>query len=233
MGDAHLVCSLPGRGRLSVHIAFDLDGTLVDSVRDLATSASELATSFGGRPLDVDEVALMVGEGAGVLVRRALIAAGLPADTPGALARFLEIYDRRLLDTTRAYSGVEDMLVLASRHARLSVLTNKPDAPTRRILDALRLTSFFDEIVGGDTPLGRKPDPAGLRAVAKSAEHVMLVGDSPMDWQTAQAGNCDFVWARYGFGAQRFAQAPATPYVMERPADFAAVLDRARAIRFE
>lgn len=176
---------------------------------------------------------MMVGEGAGVLVRRALAAAGLPPDTPGALARFLEIYDGRLLDTTVAYAGVVDMLTLASRHARLSVLTNKPLAPSQRILDALGLSAYFSGVIGGDTPHGRKPAASGLRVLAEDAEYVMLVGDSPIDAETAAAAGCDFVWARYGFGAQRFDTPPATPYVIDRPADFAAVLDRARAIRFE
>jgi phosphoglycolate phosphatase len=213
------------------HIAFDLDGTLIDSVGDLATSASELVTVLGGRPLAADEVVLMVGEGAGILVRKALAAAGLDPDTPGALARFLDIYDRHLFDTTAAYTGVPEMLQLASRRARLSVLTNKPLAPSRRILEGLGLLSFFETVIGGDSELGRKPDPAGLRAAASDADHVVLVGDSPIDWRTAAAAGCDFVWARYGFGAARFDQAPATPYVMDRPADLAAVLDRLRAIR--
>lgn len=177
-------------------------------------------------------MAHMVGEGAALLVRRALAAAGLSPDTPGALPRFLDIYGRRLLDTTVPYDGVADMLLLASRHARLSVLTNKPLAPSRRILDALGLLRYFDAVIGGDGPHGRKPDPAGLRALASSAAHVMLVGDSPIDWQTAAAAGCDFVWAQYGFGAGRFSEPPQTPYVIARPADFAGVLDRARAIRY-
>jgi phosphoglycolate phosphatase len=215
------------------HIAFDLDGTLVDSVADLATSASELVTSLGGRPLDQREVAVMVGEGASVLVRKALAAAGLDADTPGALARFLEIYSRRLLDTTTPYDGVPEMLFLASRHARLSVLTNKPLEPSRRLLDALGLLPYFETVIGGDSPAGRKPGIAGLRSVSQGAEHVIVVGDSPIDAETATNAGCDFVWARYGFGAARFERPPDTPYVIDRPADFAAVLDRLHAIRFE
>jgi phosphoglycolate phosphatase len=215
----------------STCVAFDLDGTLIDSVGDLSAAASELATSLGGRPLAQDEVALMVGDGARELVRRALAAAGVNPETPGAFEAFLRIYDRRLLDTTVAYDGVDAMLLGASRHARLAVLTNKPLAPARRILDALGLTSYFDEIVGGDSAHGRKPNPAGLRSLAGAATHVMLVGDSPIDWETAQAAGCLFVWARYGFSAARFATPPETPYVLERPADLAAVLDRAIAIR--
>jgi phosphoglycolate phosphatase len=204
---------------------------LIDSVRDLAAAASELVTSLGGPPLGRDEVAAMVGEGAGVLVRRALEAAHLPPDTPGALARFLAIYDRRLLDTTVAYDGVADMLLMASRRATMSVLTNKPRDPSLRILDALGLRSYFVEVMGGDNAFGRKPEADGLRALAGDAEYVMLVGDSPIDAATAAAAGCDFVWARYGFGAARFDTPPATAHAIDRPADLAAVLDRVLAIR--
>jgi phosphoglycolate phosphatase len=232
VGDAHLVCGVSGRGPLRTHIAFDLDGTLIDSVQDLATAASELVTTLGGRPLARDEVAMMVGEGAGVLVRRALQAAHVSPDTPGALERFLGIYDRRLLDTTIPYEGVTDMLLMASKHARLSVLTNKPLGASKRILDALELSSYFEAVMGGDNAFGRKPDAAGLRALAGDAELVLLVGDSPIDAATADAAGCDFVWARYGFGASRFERPPTTDFVIDRPVDLAAVLDRARAIRF-
>ena len=213
-----------------LHVVFDLDGTLIDSVGDLAASASELVTTLGGRPLHPDGVAMMVGEGAGVLVRRALTASGLDPDAPGALPRFLEIYSRRALETTRAYGGVDEMLMTASRRACLSVLTNKPLQPSQHILDALGLAPYFDEVLGGDSEHGRKPDPTGLRWLARTSNHVVLVGDSPIDWQTAQAAGCSFVWAKYGFGAARFDTAPHTPYVLERPADLAEALDRLMAI---
>jgi phosphoglycolate phosphatase len=217
----------------SLHIAFDLDGTLIDSMRDLGAAARELATSYGGRALGDEEVGLMVGEGASVLVRRTLSAAGVDPERPDALPRFLEIYERRLLDTTVPYPGIEDMLAIAARRARLSVLTNKPLPASRRILDALGLSRYFEAMIGGDGPHGRKPDPAGLRALGAASTDIVLVGDSPIDWATARAAGCEFVWARYGFGARRFEEAPDTPYVMERPADFAPVLDRLTAIRYE
>lgn len=208
-------------------LVFDLDGTLIDSVRDLAASASELVTRLGGRALGLGEVAQMVGDGAGILVRRALDAAGVDPDTPGALQQFLAIYDRRLLETTQPYPGIPDALLLASRRATLSVLTNKPIAPSRRLLEALDLASYFDAVIGGDGPDGRKPDPTGLRKLTAGAEHVLLIGDSPIDAETARAAGCGFAWARYGFGAARFdRRTPETPYVLERPADLAAVLDR-------
>jgi phosphoglycolate phosphatase len=215
---------------VTLQLAFDLDGTLVDSVGDLAATASELVTSLGGRPLRADEVATMVGEGTSVLVERALAAAGLALDMAAALPRFLEIYDRRLLDTTIAYEGVPEMLLMASRRARLSVVTNKPLAPSRRILEALGLAGYFEVIVGGDSAHGRKPNPAGLHAATGDARHVMLVGDSPIDAATTRAAGVMFAWARYGFGAQRFDRPPATPYVLQRPSDLAGVLDRVVAL---
>lgn len=191
-------------GRL---IAFDLDGTLIDSRRDLADSANELIVELGGRPLDEEAIGRMVGEGARVLVRRALTAAGL-RDARQPLARFLEIYDRRLVDHTRAYDGVDDAVCLARRHARVVVLTNKPLAPSLRILDALGLRDLFDEVVGGDNPLGRKPDPAALlalmRAAGASPATTLLVGDSEVDYETAQRAGAKCCLATFGFGFANF-----------------------------
>ena len=211
-------------------VVFDLDGTLIDSVGDLAASASELVTTLGGRALERAEIADMVGDGAGALVRRALSAAGLEPDTPDALSQFLQIYDRRLLDTTTAYPGVENALMMASRRARLAVLTNKPLQPSRRILDALGLSRYFDAVIGGDGPHGRKPNPAGLRALADGRSQSCWLAIHPIDGQTATAAGCGFAWARYGFGAARFAVMPETPYVLDRPSDLHGVVDRFVAV---
>jgi phosphoglycolate phosphatase len=170
----------------------------------------------------------MVGEGAAVLVRRALEHSRLDPDTPNALPRFLEIYDRRLLDHTVPYPGMHEALSLVSRHGPLAVLTNKPAAPSRAILESLRLIGFFMELIGGDSCHGRKPDPSGLRALAAmDGDGAVLIGDSPIDAATAAAAACPFVFARYGFGAGRFgAAAPETPLVIDHPRELVAVIDR-------
>jgi phosphoglycolate phosphatase len=214
-------------------VVFDLDGTLIDSAHDVATSANELVTTLGGAPLEHHAVMMMIGEGAGVLVKRALAAAGLDPETPQALPRFLEIYDRHLLDRTVPYPGVKETLAIATRRARLAVLTNKPLAPTQRILDGLGLRDFFEVVIGGDNPHGRKPDPAALLALLSDAAgaSALLMGDSPIDYKTATAANVPFVWARYGFGSDRFgSDVPATPYIVDRPRDLIAVLDRVSVI---
>ena len=184
-------------------IAFDLDGTLIDSRRDLTDSANQLIVELGGAPLSEEAVGRMVGEGARLLVQRATMAAGL-GDPPGALERFLAIYDRRLLVHTRMYDGVPQALEAASRVAHLSLLTNKPLAPTVRILDALGMHGVFASVIGGDSTFPRKPDPASLleqiRLTGSSVERTLLVGDSAIDRETARRAGVRCCLVRYGFG---------------------------------
>jgi len=210
-----------------VIIVFDLDGTLIDSARDIAESVSELVESYGAPPLAVPDVVTMVGDGAPMLVRRALKQAGVRPPVDEALARYLEIYDRRLMNHTTPYDGMAETLAVVLRRGPLAVLTNKPLGPSIGILEALGLRGFFSRIIGGDGALGRKPDPAGLRSLQALApgDGMVMIGDSPADWQTAEAAGVPFVFARYGFGAARFGSAPpATPLVIDHPRELEAVL---------
>lgn len=192
-------------GHLHRLIVFDLDGTLVDSRRDLADAANALIVERGGQPQPEEAVGRMVGEGAAMLVRRALGAAGLPVDE-AALPRFLELYDDRLLNTTVAYDGIPQALDALSGDAALAVLTNKPARPSGRILDALGLSPRFTETIGGDSAFPRKPDPSSLRHLmaAHGAEPTttVLVGDSWVDCETARAAGAGICLVRYGFGYQ-------------------------------
>jgi len=211
-------------------VAFDLDGTLIDSATDLAAAASALAVELGGRALTRAEVVAMVGEGAPVLVRRVLTAAGLDPATAGALDRFLALYDERLLDTTRLYPGVRQVLDALDPQLTLAVLTNKPRVPAERLLDALGVRPLFLEVVGGDGPLPRKPDPAGLRSLRLHADGgpLVLVGDSPVDAETARRAGVPFVLAAYGFGAAAFTSgAEADAFVADAVADLPAAIDAA------
>lgn len=210
-------------------IAFDLDGTLIDSARDLGDAVSELVQSYGAAPLDLPDAVAMVGDGAAVLVRRALERAGLDPATAGALDRFMQMYGRRQLDHTVAYPGIRESLALAVHRGPLAVLTNKPLGPSIGILEALGLRGFFSRIIGGDSEYGRKPDPAGLRALMTLApgQPIVMVGDTPIDANTAAAANCPFVFARYGFGAAKFgSEPPATPHILDHAREMSAVFDR-------
>ena len=188
-------------------IVFDLDGTLIDSRRDLVDSANQLIVELGGRPLLEERIAPMIGEGARVLVQRALAAAGL-SDRPGVLSRFLQIYDSRLLDHTRMYDGIADVLRDARERASLAVLTNKPAGLSERILTGLGIRDAFADIIGGDGPYPRKPDPSGLLALMQragaSAQRTLLVGDSVIDQDTARRASVGCCLATYGFGFESF-----------------------------
>jgi phosphoglycolate phosphatase len=210
-------------------VVFDLDGTLVDSHRDLARAANAVVAELGGAPLAVEAIVRMVGEGAAVLVRRALVASGLDPATPGALDRFLTIYDGCLLDETRPYPGTLEMLSAIHGTHRLAILTNKPSRATTRVLEGLGMATFFDPIVGGDTPFGRKPDPAGLLHVVSEAgttpDRAMLVGDSPADLGAARNAGTAICLARFGFG---YTFAPdvlnGSEQIIDAPIDLLAVL---------
>jgi phosphoglycolate phosphatase len=186
-------------------IVFDLDGTLVDSRRDIADAANALLVSCGAEPIPEERIGRMVGDGAGTLVARAFAASGIERP-PDALERYLAFYDTRLLKHTRPYDGIPAVLEALARRAALAVLTNKPIASTRRILDGLDLARYFpaDAVFGGDGPFPRKPDPAALRHLTASvnaiAESTLMVGDSAIDWRTARAAPARVCLARYGFG---------------------------------
>ena len=187
---------------------FDLDGTLLDSIGDLVVAVNRLVAELGGRPLHHGEVAKMVGEGASLLVRRALEASGITGDPAPALPRFLEIYDAVLPGATRPYPGVVEMLQSLAPAAPMAVLTNKPTDSAVRILSLLALDRFFTRIVGGDGPVRRKPDPAGLVGLAAEAgvdpRSTWLIGDSMVDLLTAHAAATRVCIVRYGFGFAGF-----------------------------
>ena len=190
-------------------MVFDLDGTLVDSRRDIADSANLLLESCGVDALPEETIGRMVGDGAPTLVARAFAAVGraLPAD---ALSRFLAIYETRLLEHTRPYPGMDDVLSALGRRVALAVLTNKPIASTRRILDGLGLARHFaaDAVIGGDGPFPRKPDPAGLLHLIDRADvspiSTLMIGDSVIDWRTARNAATAVCLVRYGFGFEGF-----------------------------
>ena len=185
-------------------VVFDLDGTLGDSSRDLADSTNALLAELGGARLSLDVVVSMVGEGAAVLVKRALERSGLDPDMPGALVRFLDLYDERLLNATRPYPGMIQALAGLAARFRLAVLTNKPERPTLEILRGLEIRQFFSDVTGGDSAHGRKPNPAGLLDLAAragvTAAETILVGDSPVDLETSRRAGTRICLTRYGFG---------------------------------
>jgi phosphoglycolate phosphatase len=190
-------------------LIFDLDGTLIDSKLDLALSINAMLKRMARAELVHDEIFGMVGNGAPVLVRRALEAETLEtasdeeADT--GLAYFLSYYRNHMLDNTVTYPGVREGLALLEHHP-MAVLTNKPVHFSRAILDGLGLSRYFRYVYGGNSFEKKKPHPMGvetlLRELNAKPEEAMIIGDSEVDIQTARNSG---IWAcgvTYGLGAE-------------------------------
>ena len=212
-------------------VVFDLDGTLVDTRRDLAQSTNALIAELGGAALDEALIGSMVGHGVAVWLERALAVSGITPFPPTALARFIAIYDERLLIHTRAYPGIPQALEQAGRLAPLAVLTNKMRRATLKILEGLDLARFFTEVGGVDGPYPPKPAPDGLLALMQGAgaapAQTLLVGDSPVDWHTARNAGARICVARYGFGyveSAPGAEPVGDEFFIDRPQELAAVV---------
>jgi len=193
-------------------IVFDLDGTLIDSRRDIAEAVNRMRAERSLPPLSVDEVAGMVGEGARVLVRRALPPRPSDPVQDGlreALASYLAHYAEVCLATTRPYPGVAAMLATLAPSFPLAVLSNKGEALSRHILHGLGLDRYLREVIGGDTLPTRKPNPGGLHLLADRmaipASRLLLVGDTWIDARTAQAAGCAFALTLWGEPSPRAA----------------------------
>lgn len=215
--------------------AFDLDGTLIDSRRDLADSANEMLAGYGARSLDEEQIAGMVGCGAPTLVKRVITAADVDAPLEEALARFLTAYDARLTHYTRPYDGVPALLdELRSRAVTMALLTNKPLEQSVRILDVFGLSTYFQWVVGGDGPWPRKPEPDGMRFLMRQAaagpRETVLIGDSRIDLQTSRNAGVRICLARYGFGFAELAVSDlrGDEWLVDTPAEIAGALDARR-----
>jgi phosphoglycolate phosphatase len=190
-------------------LIFDLDGTLIDSKLDLALSINAMLKRMGRAELGHEEIFGMVGNGAPVLVRRALGAETLKtasdeeADT--GLAYFLSYYRNHMLDNTVTYPGVREGLAVLESHP-MAVLTNKPVNFSRAILDGLGLSHYFRYVYGGNSFEKKKPHPMGvetlLRELGAKPEEAMIVGDSEVDIQTARNSGIWSCGVTYGLGAE-------------------------------
>ncbi|HEY4595799.1 MAG TPA: HAD-IA family hydrolase [Thermoanaerobaculia bacterium] len=184
-------------------LVFDLDGTLIDSRRDITTAVNRMRAELGLPAIPLEAVVTMVGEGARLLVERALGPGFSPEQVDQALDRYLGFYWEVCLEQTHPYPGIGEMLVRLRERYLLALLSNKGEALSRKILDGLGLTSFFREILGGDTLPTRKPDPTGLRVLGERlglpVERLMLVGDTWIDAETAHNAGCAFALVEWGF----------------------------------
>jgi len=183
-------------------VLLDLDGTLLDTRRDLVASTNHVRATFGLPPLDAHAVERLVGHGARVLVERALGAER--ARVHEGVRRFLEHYEEHCLDHTRPYPGMAELVdSLSARGVRFAVITNKPERLSRKILAGLGLVDGMVAVIGGDTFPERKPHPRGVEHVlercAADRSRALMVGDSAVDVETARAAGIAMCGVMWGF----------------------------------
>ncbi|GAB0152832.1 phosphoglycolate phosphatase [Marinobacterium sp. BA1] len=198
-------------GELPACVMFDLDGTLVDSALDLTAAVDNMLQALGRKTAGEEKVRQWVGNGAPVLVMRALTGEMYPADDAiepelfqAAFEVFLSAYTQSNGRYSKLYPGVEEVL-LYLQHAGvpMAVVTNKPMAFTTPLLRALKIDHYFAQVLGGDSLPVKKPDPLPLQVVMETLgcqpEQALMLGDSRNDVLAARAAGCPVVCVSYGY----------------------------------
>jgi phosphoglycolate phosphatase len=197
-------------------LIFDLDGTLIDSRRDLVNSVNAALRSLGRYELPSDEIAAMVGDGAPTLVRRALGDTVDEVLLKRGLEFFLSYYREHKLDYTRLYDGIPEALetLRGANGTRcvMSVLTNKPVNPSRAIVQALGIAEKFASVYGGNSFETKKPDPLGINTILAEtgvrADQAVMIGDSAVDMLTGRAAGTWTCGVSYGFAPHTLVETP-------------------------
>jgi phosphoglycolate phosphatase len=198
-------------------VIFDLDGTLIDSRLDLVHSVNAALRHIGRPALPDDLIASYVGDGAPILIQRALGGEEVDeATVRKGLEFFLAYYREHKLDHTTVYPGIVEALTTilhahngaAGTQRKMAVLSNKPVNPSRAIVEALGLGHFFSQVYGGNSFSTKKPDPEGARKLLAESgvqpEQAVIVGDSHVDMLTGQNAGMHTIGVTYGFAPHSF-----------------------------
>lgn len=185
-------------------LIFDLDGTLIDSRLDLAHAVNATRAHMGMAPLEFERVYSYVGNGAPVLIRRALGEQATEAEVEEGLEFFLEYYHEHALDCTKLYPGVKESLErLAAAGKRMAVLTNKPVRMSNAIVAGLGIAGHFFQVYGGNSFDFKKPNPIGVATLMRETgigpDRTVMVGDSAVDVNTAINAGVRSCGVTYGF----------------------------------
>ncbi len=192
-------------------IIFDLDGTLVDSKRDLCASVNFVRQRYGLAALADSVIAGLIGDGAHKLIERALETDGSERNVRDGLRMFLDYYREHMLDETDLYDGVRETLA-ALADCQMAVLTNKPYLFSCAMLDGLGIYDYFSAVYGGNSFRQKKPDPVGvfriLSDTSADPESTWMVGDSAVDVMTGRNAGVTTCGVTYGYAADTFEDTP-------------------------
>jgi len=211
-------------------LIFDLDGTLIDSRRDLIHSVNAMLAEMGREQLHEDIISSYIGYGAPQLIGQALGVNATEAERERALKFFLGYYEEHKMDNTCAYSGVPEALEQVAAFP-MAILTNKPVRISGRILEALGLAKYFRAVYGGNSFETKKPHPLGARTIllefSAQPSEAILIGDSEVDVQTARNAGTLAASVNYGFGTHNRDAHPADAY-LDRLTDLVPLLRNGR-----
>jgi len=186
-----------------VLIVFDLDGTLIDSSKDLAIAMNATREHLGMPPIDPNLIYSFVGNGVRVLVQRALGENASKDLVDQGYQFFLTFYGAHAVDNTSLYPGIEEILERLSAQHKLAILTNKPVEISYKIVKNLQLEKYFLRVYGGDSFSEKKPAPVGIHVLMQElkapSSEVLMVGDSSVDVETARNANVKSCGVSWGF----------------------------------
>ncbi|HSE76241.1 MAG TPA: phosphoglycolate phosphatase [Dongiaceae bacterium] len=211
-------------------LVFDLDGTLVDSAPDIAAAVNALFAELGLPPVELALIRRMIGDGAPVLLERALRHVGAAHKAADLMARFSAHYGENAVKLSTLYPGVaETLAALRAAGCRLGVCTNKPISPTHAVLAAFELNGLIEAVIGGDSMKQRKPQPEPLleviRALGGTPDRAVLVGDSTVDLACAEAAGVPAIIVPSGYGMTP----PQGGIIADKFVDLPAVIGRLRS----
>ncbi|MFH1626197.1 MAG: HAD family hydrolase [Pseudomonadota bacterium] len=216
-------------------VLFDLDGTLLDTLEDIANSANDVLVRYGFPLHGVDKYRCFIGEGVTVLISRALPAEKRNDDViADCVTAFRENYSRNWNVNTRPYNGVPELLdEVAARHMKMAILSNKPDDFTKRCVRELLPGKHFEIVLGQREGIPTKPDPTGALEIAETlgiaVPQFLYLGDSGLDMQTAARAGMFPVGALWGFRSAEELRTHGAEVLIERPVALLEVLDGSRS----
>ncbi|MFA7074383.1 MAG: HAD-IA family hydrolase [Endomicrobiaceae bacterium] len=209
---------------------FDLDGTLVDSQKDLTSAVNFTRNHYGLASLEISVVASFLGSGINALVKSVLPNVG-ETKMPEAIGMFKDFYSKHLADTTKAYDGVREMLS-GLKDIKKAVLSNKSENFSKDIIENLRLKEFFDAIYGGDSFDEKKPSPKPIREIMNflsvNKENTVMVGDGVNDVLAGKKAGVRTIAVLYGYSPKEKIEELQPDFIAATPKDVVNILNGAK-----